>query len=81
VPADWKGFTVQRRWRGALFHIKVQNPDGVQKGVRSITLNGKPVDGAIPPQPAGSVNAVEVIMGEAQAGEAGAHGKAALAGV
>jgi N,N'-diacetylchitobiose phosphorylase len=81
VPADWKGFTVQRRWRGALFHIKVQNPDGVQKGVRSITLNGKPVDAAIPPQPAGSVNAVEVIMGEAQAGEAGAHGKAALAGV
>ena len=63
IPGAWKGFQVTRKWRGATFEITVANPDGVQKGVRSITLNGEPVQGAIPPQPAGSANRVAVVMG------------------
>jgi N,N'-diacetylchitobiose phosphorylase len=63
IPAEWKGFQVTRRWRGAAFEITVTNPRGVQKGVQSITLNGEPVDGAIPPQQAGSANQVTVVMG------------------
>ncbi len=63
IPGEWKGFHVTRQWRGATFSITVANPDGVQKGVRSITLNGEPVHGAIPPQPAGSANQVTVVMG------------------
>ena len=63
IPGEWKGFHVTRQWRGATFEIAVANTNGVQKGVRSITLNGEPVDGAIPPQPAGSVNQVTVVMG------------------
>jgi len=63
IPGDWKGFEVTRRWRGATYHIVVQNPDGVQKGVKSITLNGDLVTGPIPPQEAGSVNRVLVVMG------------------
>jgi N,N'-diacetylchitobiose phosphorylase len=64
IPADWLGFTVQRQWRDATYHITVQNPDGVEKGVRSVTLNGKPVKGAIAPQAAGTVNEVIVVMGD-----------------
>ncbi|MGB4869360.1 MAG: hypothetical protein WBP47_04895 [Candidatus Promineifilaceae bacterium] len=63
IPADWPGFTVQRQWRGATFHITVQNPAGVEKGVRSINLNGESVYGPIPPQPSGSVHQVLVVMG------------------
>ena len=63
IPASWKGFQVTREWRGAHFEITVKNPAGVQKGVRSLTLNGEPVEGAIPPQPAGSMNRVSVVMG------------------
>jgi N,N'-diacetylchitobiose phosphorylase len=63
IPADWAGFEVRRQWRGASFHITVKNPDGVEKGVKSISLNGAPVDGPIPPQPAGSANEVVVIVG------------------
>ena len=63
VPG-WRQFNITRRWRGAEFRIHVQNPDGVQKGVRFITLDGQPVSGAIPPQPAGSVHDVQVLMGE-----------------
>ncbi len=63
IPAGWKEFEVTRQWRGATFRIVVTNPDGVEKGVRSVLLNGAAVNGPIPPQPAGSVNTVAVTMG------------------
>jgi N,N'-diacetylchitobiose phosphorylase len=63
IPGDWKQFEVTRQWRGATFNISVKNPSGVEKGVKSMSLNGKAVSGALTPQPAGSVNAVEVVMG------------------
>jgi N,N'-diacetylchitobiose phosphorylase len=63
IPCDWKEFQVTRQWRGATFEITVNNPEGVEKGVRSTTLNGRPIDGPIPPQTAGSVNYVSVVMG------------------
>lgn len=63
IPSDWKEFEVVRQWRGATFEIQVRNPEGVEKGVRSVSLNGQRVEGAIPPQAAGSVNTVVVVMG------------------
>jgi N,N'-diacetylchitobiose phosphorylase len=63
VPADWKQFQVTRKWRGATFRISVSNPEGVEKGVRSVSLDGARVTGAIPPQAAGSMHQVEVEMG------------------
>ena len=62
VPKDWKGFTVTRKWRGATFEITVKNPNGVSRGVKSITLNNEPIAGTIPVQPEGTVNKVEVLM-------------------
>lgn len=41
IPADWKRFTATRKWRGGTYHITVVNPDGVEKGVKEIRLNGK----------------------------------------
>jgi N,N'-diacetylchitobiose phosphorylase len=64
IPPEWKAFNVRRRWRGATYKIKVENPNGVSKGVVSIRLNGKPVQGLIPAQAAGSVNEVLVTMGD-----------------
>ena len=64
VPADWKDFQINRIWRGATFRITVNNPQGVEKGVKSITLNGKPVQKGIPVQSKGSVNEVIVTMGK-----------------
>lgn len=63
IPADWDGFRVSRTWRGAQFNIQVKNPSKVQKGVKSITLNGRLVEGVIPPQSADSINIVEIVMG------------------
>ncbi|HHT68753.1 MAG TPA: N,N'-diacetylchitobiose phosphorylase [Firmicutes bacterium] len=63
IPADWNEFRVTRKWRGATYNIIVRNPDGVEKGVKTITLNGKPHTGAIPPQGPRTVHTVEVTMG------------------
>lgn len=63
VPRDWDVFEVNREWRGAQFAITVKNPDKVQKGVRTITLNGRTVEGPIPRQEPGTLNEVIVVMG------------------
>ncbi|MEC6814827.1 N,N'-diacetylchitobiose phosphorylase [Photobacterium toruni] len=63
IPTEWPGFEVTREWRGATYNINVTNPNHVSKGIKSITLNGQLVDGAIAPQVEGSVNTVTVVMG------------------
>lgn len=63
IPAEWKEFELARKWRGATFNITVKNPDSVQKGIKSVTLNGKPIEFPIPPQPIGTINEIVVIMG------------------
>ena len=63
IPAEWGGFEVVRKWRGATYRIEVENPDGVMKGVKSVTLNGAMVEGAIPIQAAGTEHEVRVVMG------------------
>ena len=62
IPADWKEFTVVRKWRGTTYTIHVTNPDGVEKGVKRITIDGKE-SGKIQPLPQGSKSRIEVIMG------------------
>jgi N,N'-diacetylchitobiose phosphorylase len=63
IPSDWKGFELIRKWRGAVYKISVRNPEGVQKGVKSIKVNGKENTGKIPVMDIGSVNKIEVTMG------------------
>lgn len=62
VPAEWKEYTVERQWRGAKYIIHVTNPNGVEKGVKSITVDGKPVE-KLPVLADGSVCSAEVVMG------------------
>ncbi|NDV59417.1 GH36-type glycosyl hydrolase domain-containing protein [Bacteroides sp. 519] len=63
IPADWNEFTVTRKFRGATYHIQVNNTR-VMKGIKSITLNAEAIVGnVIPLQPQGSVNMVEVVLG------------------
>lgn len=62
IPAEWTKFTADRVWRGASYHITVENPDGVMKGVKKLYLDGKEVE-AISQQLAGSNHEVRVVMG------------------
>ncbi len=63
IPKDWDGYDVSRKFRGATYEISVLNPNHVSKGVKSILINGKPIEGnVLPIMPEGSVNKVEVTL-------------------
>lgn len=61
LPSTAKEYTVKRHFRGALYHIHVVNPDGHQKGVKRISLDGKAVSGNLVPW-SGGEHQVEVVM-------------------
>ncbi|MCD6247882.1 MAG: glycosyl transferase family 36 [Hadesarchaea archaeon] len=64
IPKGWSGFRVTRCFRGATYDIEVRNPDGVSRGVRSVTVDGKPLEGnVLPIFDDGKVHKVVVIMG------------------
>lgn len=63
IPASWEGFEVSRKFRGATYHIRVSNPDGVCKGVRSVLVDGHPYAGTLLPVFGdGDVHMVEVTL-------------------
>jgi cellobiose phosphorylase len=51
IPSSWPGFSVTRRFRGSTFHISIENPDGVCRGVASLVVDGHPVAGDVVPVP------------------------------
>ena len=64
ISSEWKRFSVVRRFRGATYDIQVNNPQGVQKGVQSITVDGVKIKGTLLPvfEDEG-VHKIEVLMG------------------
>ena len=62
LPQTAREYTVSRRFRGAYYTIHVQNPQGVAKGVKTITLDGQAIEGNVVPFSEGS-HQVEVVMG------------------
>ncbi len=63
IPRSWKGFKAERVFRGTRYLIDVVNPDGVERGVRFLMADGRPVHGSVLPRPAGAVCRVTVTMG------------------
>ena len=49
LPSTAKTYEVNRKFRGGEFHITVNNPEGNQKGVKSITVDGNTINGNIIP--------------------------------
>lgn len=44
IPQNWDGFTATRKFGEATYNIKVENPEHISKGVKSITVDGAKVD-------------------------------------
>ena len=64
VPEGFGDFSLTRSFREGIYNIKVTNPNGVQKGVASLIVDGQKVDGLIIPYVAGKTEYnVEVVMG------------------
>jgi cellobiose phosphorylase len=64
IPKTWKRFTATRHFRGKTVKIDVRNPGGVEKGVKSLTLNGEALpDNLIPADKLKDENSVVVELG------------------
>jgi len=66
IPEEWDGFIAERKFRGNTYRISVENPDHVSRGIKSISVNGKTIDGNIIPadiDETKQVLSVRVMMG------------------
>ena len=72
IPSSWKEFSVTRTFRGAVYDIRVTNPDNVQCGVRELWMDGErhcqsrgPRERRLPACPPGTTHSVTAILGPA----------------
>lgn len=49
VPSSWDHFEIEKNFRGSHLSIEFENPNGVESGIKSLTLNGKKLDGNFVP--------------------------------
>lgn len=64
IPSEWQGFTYKRNFRGTTYHITVDNPNHVSRGVREIYLDNNRIEGnKLPDLQDGKQHFVKVIMG------------------
>ncbi|MFC2091001.1 GH36-type glycosyl hydrolase domain-containing protein, partial [Bacteroidota bacterium] len=63
IPRNWDGFSISRKFRGAIYNISVTNPDHVSKGVKQLLVDGTPFSSDILPNEENKVYSVEVVMG------------------
>ena len=64
IPSEWSSYKIKRRFRNAVYDITVNNPEGVQHGVREIRIDGDKYESNILPVYAdGRIHRVDVIMG------------------
>ncbi len=64
IPTAWESFTITRSFRGDTFVIRISNPNHVSKGVASMTLDGRAIEGNVLPVIGdGATHQVEVVLG------------------
>ncbi len=64
IPSAWDGFRIHKAFRGKKLNIDIQNPNHVQSGVKSMTVNGTAVAGNfLPADQLADVNEIVVVLG------------------
>ena len=64
IPPEWNGYKITRKFRGATYLIEIRNPDGVSKGIKAITVDGKEQKSPlIPAYSDGKEHTVVVLLG------------------
>jgi cyclic beta-1,2-glucan synthetase len=67
IPRWWHEYEITYRRGGSTYHIVIQNPLAVSRGVASVELDGQlQADGEIPLVDDGKTHRVNVVLGEPQ---------------
>jgi cyclic beta-1,2-glucan synthetase len=66
IPARWRGYSITFRYHSAVYEIKVENPQGVCRGVTRSEVDGVATaqPGTIPLDAARGIHAVRIVLGE-----------------
>jgi cellobiose phosphorylase len=76
IPGNWPGFRITHRFGKTAYLIHVENPEGANRGVRQVTLDGVSLtDNLIPLVDDGKQHEVGVLMGTAPATKPEKEGK------
>ena len=64
IPSTWPAFSIDYRHDESTYHISVQNPQGVNRGVKHVTLDGQVLPGfQVPLLSDGKPHTVDVVLG------------------
>ena len=63
LPGRWKRARIVRPFRGAVYDIEILNPNGLEKGIPRVSVDGKPIQGnLIRPHGDGKTHQVRVTL-------------------
>ncbi len=62
IPRDWKEYQIQYKWKDSIYHINVKNPNGKNRGVEKVILDGNEVENKIKLDGARKIYHIEVIL-------------------
>lgn len=62
IPKEWKEYTINYKWMDSIYHIQIKNPEGKNKGITKVILNGKEVENKIILDGSGKIINIEVIL-------------------
>ena len=66
IPKGWKGYEITFRYSGASYEVRIENPNGVCRGVRTVRLDGRLLAGQpalIPLADDGVSHRVQIVLG------------------
>ena len=66
IPRDWPGYRIDFRYHSARYEVSVENPQGVNRGVASLQLDGRTltdINAGVPLADDGATHAVKVVLG------------------
>jgi cellobiose phosphorylase len=64
IPSAWDGYGAVREYRGAAYQIQVRNPSHVCRGVASLSVDGRKINGnLLPVFEDGRTHSVEAALG------------------
>jgi cyclic beta-1,2-glucan synthetase len=66
VPKDWSGYRMTYRHGETTYEIEVENPEGVSRGVKTVTVDGEETAEGVRLADDGDVHDVYVTMGQSE---------------
>lgn len=62
IPAEWQEYSIERKFRNAVYLINIKNPQHLQWGTPGITVDGSRIDGNLLPVFNDGIHHVEIIL-------------------